>query len=68
MKAKVITLPKTGKDPKFPQNLRPISLLSTRDKLFEEVILKIPQKHIEERCHFNAGQFDLRARLSTTLK
>jgi hypothetical protein len=32
--AKVITLPKHGKDPKFPQNLRPISLLPITGKLF----------------------------------
>jgi hypothetical protein len=38
---KVIMLPKTGKDTKFPQNLSPISLSSTMGKLFEEVILKI---------------------------
>jgi hypothetical protein len=55
MKAKVITLPKAGKDPKFPQNLRPISLLSTTDKLFEKVILKILQTHIEERGLLNAS-------------
>jgi hypothetical protein len=36
--ANVITLPKTGKDPKFPQDLRPISILSTTSKLFEKVI------------------------------
>jgi hypothetical protein len=43
--AKVITLPKPGKDPKFPQNLSPISLLSTTGKLFENVILNLLQKH-----------------------
>jgi hypothetical protein len=46
--AEVITLLKPGKDPKFPQNLLPISLLATTGKLFEKVILKIAQKHIEE--------------------
>jgi hypothetical protein len=34
--ATVRTLPKPGRDPKFPQNLRPISLLSTAEKLFEK--------------------------------
>jgi hypothetical protein len=38
--AEVITLPKPGKNPKFPQNLLPISLLSTTCKLFEKVILR----------------------------
>jgi hypothetical protein len=31
------------KDPKFPQNLHPIGLLSTTGKLFKKVILKIVQ-------------------------
>jgi hypothetical protein len=66
--AKVKALPKPGKDPKLPQNLRPISLLSTTSKLSEKVILKIVQKHIEERCLLNAGQFGFRARHSTTLQ
>jgi hypothetical protein len=35
--AKVIALRKPGKDPKFPQNLRPISLLSSTGKVFEKL-------------------------------
>jgi hypothetical protein len=40
---KVIALPKRGKDPEFPQNLRPIGLLPSTGKLFEKVILQIVQ-------------------------
>jgi hypothetical protein len=65
---KAITLPKAGKDPKFPQNLRPISLLSITGKLFEKVILKIIQRNLEERDLLNARQFGFRARHSTTLQ
>jgi hypothetical protein len=61
-------LPKPGKDPKFPQNLRPISLLPTTGKLFEKVILKFVQKHIEERGLLNASQFGFLACHSTILQ
>jgi hypothetical protein len=61
-------LPKTGKDPKFPENFCPISLLSTTGKLFEKVILQLLQKHIDERGMLNASQFGFRARHSTTLQ
>jgi hypothetical protein len=37
----VVALPKPGKDPKFPQNLCPISLLPSTGKVFEKVILEI---------------------------
>jgi hypothetical protein len=45
----MVALPKPSKDPKFPQNLRPISLLSSTGKVFEKVILEIAERHIEER-------------------
>jgi hypothetical protein len=61
-------LSKPGKDPKFPQNLCTISLLSTTGKLFKKVILKALQKHIDERCMLNASQFGFRARHSMTLQ
>jgi hypothetical protein len=66
--ARVIALPKPGKDLKFPQNLRPIGFLSTTGKLFEKLIQKVLQKHIEERGLLNASQFGFRARHSTTLQ
>jgi hypothetical protein len=65
---KLITLPKTGKDPKFPQNLRPISLLPTTGKLFEKFILQIFQKQIEEKGLLKSGQFVFRTRHRTTLE
>jgi hypothetical protein len=45
--SKVTALPKPGKDLKVPQNMRSISLLPTTGKLFEKVILRIIQSHIE---------------------
>jgi hypothetical protein len=66
--AKIITLPKPGKGPKFPQNLRPISLLFPTGKLFAKVILKAFQRHIEMRDLLNASQFGFRARHSTTFQ
>jgi hypothetical protein len=65
--AKMLTLPQAGKDPKFPQNLCPIRLLSTTGKLFEKVTLKIIQRHIDERGLLQS-QFGFRARHSTTLQ
>jgi hypothetical protein len=66
--AKVITLPKPGKDPKFPQNLRSISLLSATGKLFEKIILKIVQRYIEAKGLLNASHFGFRARHNTTFQ
>jgi hypothetical protein len=66
--AKVITLPKPSKDPKFPHNLCPISLPSTTDKLFEKAVQKIVQRHLTEQDLLNASQFGFRARHRTTLQ
>jgi hypothetical protein len=57
-------LPKPAKD----QNLQLISLLSITSKLFEKVLLKIVQKHAEERGLLHASQFDFHACHSTTLQ
>jgi hypothetical protein len=64
----VLTLPKPGKDTKLPPNLRPVSLLPTTGKLLEKVILKMVQRHIEDKGLLNASQFGFRARHSTTLQ
>jgi len=64
----VITVLKQGKEPVLPQNLRPISHLSTTIWLFEKVILKIVQRHVEEKNLMNASQLDFRARYSTTIQ
>jgi hypothetical protein len=42
--------------------------VSTTGKLFEKVILKIFQGHIEERGLLNASQFGFRVHHSTTLQ
>jgi hypothetical protein len=54
---KAITLPKSGKNPKLPQNLRQISFLSTMGKHFDKVSLKVDQMHIQENITLNACQF-----------
>jgi hypothetical protein len=66
LEAKFVTLPKPGKDPKFPQNLRPIRLLSTTSKVFEKLILKIFQNYIKEGGLLNTSEFGFHVRVSTT--
>jgi hypothetical protein len=63
-----MSLPKPGEDPKFSQNLPPISLLFTAGEIFENSILKIFQRHVENRDLLNASHFGFRARHSTTLQ
>jgi hypothetical protein len=66
--AKIITLPISDNDPKFPQNLRPISLLPTGAKFYEKLILRTMQKHTDERNILNASESGFRADRSTTLR
>jgi hypothetical protein len=66
--AKIITLPKPGKDSKFPKNLQLFNLLSTTGKLFEKVSLKIAKRHTNEKGLLNAGQYGFRECHSTTLQ
>jgi hypothetical protein len=65
---KVITFLKPGKHLKFLQNSCLISLLSTTGKLFDKVILKIVQRHSEERGLLNANRSGSHACHSTTLQ
>jgi hypothetical protein len=65
---KLRALPKPGKDPKFPQNLRTISLLSTTGKPSAKVILKIIKRHIAGRNLHNASQFGFHEHHSMTLQ
>jgi hypothetical protein len=63
-RANVLPILKLGKDPTPPKNYRPISLLSTMDKLFERLI------QCRLKCHINAygicrnEQFGFRERYS----
>ncbi|GFS48794.1 probable RNA-directed DNA polymerase from transposon X-element [Trichonephila clavipes] len=47
--ALITVIPKTGKDDKFPDNYRPISLISSLGKIFEKILLK----HINSYCEEN---------------
>jgi hypothetical protein len=58
--AKLITIPKQGKDPKFPQNKCPICFLSMTGKLFRTV-----QRHIQGLNLLHASRFVFREQHST---
>jgi hypothetical protein len=66
--AKLITLPKPGRDPKLAQNICSFGLMSTTGKLFDKVILKIFKWHIKGKCLLNASKFVFRERHRTSLQ
>jgi len=66
--AKVITLPKTGNTPKIPQHLRPISIPSRIDKLFENAFQSTVVRYIAEENVLNICLFSFRVHQNTTLQ
>jgi hypothetical protein len=64
LETKVMNLLKLG-NPKFPQNLRTISRLSTTGKPFAKITLKIGQRDTEENSILNSYSYGFRALYST---
>jgi Reverse transcriptase (RNA-dependent DNA polymerase)/Endonuclease-reverse transcriptase len=58
--AKIVSFPKPGKPLKSPTSYRPISLLSVLSKIFERVILKRIQYHIDDVEPLPLEQFGFR--------
>lgn len=63
--AKVVAIPKPGKDPRSPSSYRPISLLSSIDKLYEKIILSRLNAFIADNNLINREQFGFRQQHST---
>jgi hypothetical protein len=51
--AKIITVPKSGKDPKFTQNLRQLAACPQQVNYLKKIIHNIVQKYTEERSLLN---------------
>jgi hypothetical protein len=64
--ANVIFIPKPGKNPKFPQNHRPIGLLSRVGKVIEKLIHFRLAKVTHANHTIPDGQFGFRSKHSTT--
>ncbi|PSN42154.1 RNA-directed DNA polymerase from mobile element jockey [Blattella germanica] len=65
---KIITIPKTGQNPRFPQNRRPISLLSILSKIYERLLLKEVKDHITTHRIIPLTQFGFTPDHNTTLQ
>jgi endonuclease/exonuclease/phosphatase family metal-dependent hydrolase len=64
--SKIILFAKPGKDPAFPQNYRPISLLSGFSKILERILLTRIMRHVDSTNLLIPEQFGFRKALSTT--
>ena len=65
-KAEVVTIPKQGKYPMFPQNRRPISLLSFLGKIYEMILLERLKKVVFTNNLIPDEQFGFMPGCSTT--
>jgi hypothetical protein len=66
--ARVVSIVKPGKDPALPSSYRPISLLDTVGKLFEQMLLDTVPREVSKRGLLRNEQFGFRPRHSTTLQ
>jgi hypothetical protein len=66
--ARVLPILKPGKDPTLPPSYRPISLLDTVGKLFEEILPSRVLREVNERGLLRDEQFGFRPKHSTTLQ
>ena len=62
-KVEVVTVPKPGKDPKIPQNRRPIILLSNMGQIYERILLNRLSSHVFISNLIPGKQFDFFVRL-----
>lgn len=63
--ARVVLLPKEGKDPNLSSSYRPICLINTMAKLYERMIVTRLEKELEEREALSERQHGFRQKKST---
>jgi len=66
--ATVCMIPKPGKNPLFPQNYRPITLLSTLSKVLEKILHARLHHHVETNSLLPPHQFGIRRHYDTQLQ
>ena len=66
--ARLVLIPKPGKDPTIPTNRRPISLLSNISKMFEKIIKNRLDIHLRTNDVIRPEQMGFRQGLSTQLQ
>jgi hypothetical protein len=66
--ARLVPMLKPGKDPTLPSSYRPISLLDTVSKFFENILLSRVPQEVKERGLLRDEQFGFRPKHGTTLQ